>query len=210
MARPRSDIQPRILQAARHRFGEVGVDAASLRSVAKAAGTSVGMVYYYYPTKDDLFLAVVEDVYSRLLGDLTRAIEARAPFKQRVNALYRRLGSLVGDEPLVVRLVMVEAVVQSDRFKKLVESFERGHVALVQRLVGEGIALGLLRRDLHLVTLMSSVVALGTLPQLFVQMGLRYLPTLPKPAQEDFVAELTDVLLSGIGNPTNGSNGPCT
>ena len=62
MARPRSDIQKRIVLAARTRFLADGVDGASLRHIARAARTSIGMVYYYFPTKDDLFLAVVEEL----------------------------------------------------------------------------------------------------------------------------------------------------
>ena len=45
MARPRSDIEPRIVHAARRRFLKEGVDGASLRTIAKDAGTSIGMVY---------------------------------------------------------------------------------------------------------------------------------------------------------------------
>ena len=62
MARPRSDIEPRIVHAARRRFLKEGVDGASLRTIARDAKTSIGMVYYYFPTKDDLFFAVVEEV----------------------------------------------------------------------------------------------------------------------------------------------------
>ena len=40
MARPRSDIQPRIVEAARYRFLRAGVDGASLREIAKDAKIS--------------------------------------------------------------------------------------------------------------------------------------------------------------------------
>jgi AcrR family transcriptional regulator len=45
MARPASDIAPRIVHAARERFLFEGVDGASLRNIAKDAGTNIGMVY---------------------------------------------------------------------------------------------------------------------------------------------------------------------
>ena len=67
MARPGSDLRSRVVPAARARFLAQGVDGASLRSIADDAGTSIGMVYYYFKTKDDLFLAVVEDVYGELM-----------------------------------------------------------------------------------------------------------------------------------------------
>jgi AcrR family transcriptional regulator len=44
MARPRSDIRPRLLASARARFLREGVDGASLRSIAKDAATNIGMV----------------------------------------------------------------------------------------------------------------------------------------------------------------------
>ena len=67
MPRPPSDIAARIVEAARDRFLLQGVDGASLRSIAADAGTNIGMVYYYFKTKDDLFLAVIEEAYAQLL-----------------------------------------------------------------------------------------------------------------------------------------------
>ena len=73
MARPRSDIAQRIVSAAAERFLHDGVDGASLRRIAQAAGTNLGMVYYYFPSKDDLFLAVVERHYAPLSQALIAA-----------------------------------------------------------------------------------------------------------------------------------------
>ena len=72
MARPRGDISERLIKAAREAFLTQGVDGASLREIAAEAGTSLGMITYYFPTKDDLFLAVLEQVYPKLLADLAR------------------------------------------------------------------------------------------------------------------------------------------
>ena len=140
MARPRSDIEPRIVHAARRRFLEDGVDGASLRNIARDAGTNIGMIYYYFPTKDDLFLAVVEEIYEKVLLDLETALAAAEPFEARVAAVYRRAGSLTDDEVDVFRLVVREAMVSSSRLDRLVERFKRGHIALMLRAVAEGMA----------------------------------------------------------------------
>src|SRR5688500_20229561 len=105
MARTRGDIDARIVQAARARFLHEGVDGASLRGIAKDAGTNVGMIYYYFPTKDELFLAVVEDVYAGLLDDLTAAMADEHPVEERLRRVYRRVGwwgalALVLNRPL--------------------------------------------------------------------------------------------------------------
>jgi TetR/AcrR family transcriptional regulator len=94
MPRPRSDIAPRILKAARARFLSDGVDGASLRSIASEAGTSIGMVYYYFATKDELFFGVVEELYEKLLRDVELAIAPDVPVRERVERLYTRVARL--------------------------------------------------------------------------------------------------------------------
>ena len=52
------------------------------------------MVYYYFPTKDDLFLEVVEETYGKLLADMTRALGPDVPVKERIRRLYARVGAI--------------------------------------------------------------------------------------------------------------------
>src|SRR5688572_30715551 len=121
MARPKSDIQPRILRAARGRFLSDGVDGASLRGIASDAGTSIGMVYYYYPTKDELFFGVVEELYQKLLADIEVAIAADVPVRERVERLYGRVARVTDEELLMMRLVAREALTSNQRFARLRE-----------------------------------------------------------------------------------------
>src|SRR5688500_18883572 len=142
MARPASDIAARIVHAARDRFLTEGVDGASLREIAREAGTSIGMIYYYFPTKDDLFLAVVEEVYEVVLRDLAAALNQDAPFEARVLAMYQRVGACSNLELEVVRLIVREALASSPHFERLIERFKRGHLALVLSTVGNGLESG--------------------------------------------------------------------
>ncbi|MGY1855014.1 TetR/AcrR family transcriptional regulator [Modestobacter sp. SYSU DS0290] len=49
-----------VLAAARDAFAERGFDAASIRSIATAAGVDPALVHHYFGSKDKLFLAAVE------------------------------------------------------------------------------------------------------------------------------------------------------
>lgn len=49
-----------IMDVARTAFLEDGFLKASMRGVATATGTSLGNLYNYFPSKDALFIAVVE------------------------------------------------------------------------------------------------------------------------------------------------------
>ena len=111
MARPAGDIQPRLIAAARMRFLEQGVEGASLRAIASDAGTNIGMVYYYFPTKDDLFFAVIEEVYVELLADLASALAPDVDVPERLRRLYRRLGAMSELEAITVRLILREILV---------------------------------------------------------------------------------------------------
>src|SRR5262249_38079135 len=131
MARPRSDIRSRIVHAAREEFLRAGVEGTPLRTIARHARTNIGMLYYYFPTKDDLFFAVVEEVYTALLSDLTLALADDVPVRERIRRLYLRVGSLSDLELAVVRLMVLEALTSSSRLERLIRRFQRGHIPLV-------------------------------------------------------------------------------
>lgn len=198
MARPRSDIAPRILAAARARFFTDGVDGASLRGIAKDARTSIGMVYYYYPTKDDLFLAVVEEVYGKLLDDLARALAPDAPVAERLQRMYERFGDASEVELLTLRMLAREALVSSKRLERVVERFTKGHIPLVLALLAEGVENGELSKDVPPIIMMMAVMSLAILPQVVRRMVGGLPPFLGVPDGANLARALSGVLMHGL------------
>jgi AcrR family transcriptional regulator len=203
MARPRTDIQPRILKAARARFLAEGVDGASLRTIAADAGTNVGMIFYYFPTKDDLFLAVVEQVYAGLLEDLGRALSPDLlPVRQRLERAFARLGTASDDEMEVVRLVAREALISSERFGKVLARAQRGHVGMMLMTLQEAVASGEVDGTLPLPLVLVTTFAMGGLPQLIRRAAagtatpLAMLPPAPELAKAS-----VELLFKAIGGP---------
>lgn len=199
MARPRSDIAPRLVQAARRRFLEAGVDGASLRQIARDARTNIGMVYYYYPTKEELFLAVVEEVYAKILADASVALAPGVPVAERVERLYRRIAAASDDEVAVLTLVAREMLASPTRRRMLVERFLRGHIPLLIGMIGEGLASGELTRRCHPAAIGLSMLAVGVVPQLVLRLAAGGLPKeLGVPAGETMAAALADVVMHGV------------
>jgi AcrR family transcriptional regulator len=194
MARTRSDIEPRIIEAARDRFLREGVDGASLRAIATDAGTSIGMVYYYFKTKDDLFFAVVEETYRGLLADLTRLCDPALPPLERIRAMYRRIGAVTDHESQIVRLVIREVLVSSERLQRLFARFQRGHFPLVMKAIADGIADGTIRGDVSPLVLLPVIAGAGVVPQF----ALRKLAPGAFPDLPDL---LVDVIAKGISPP---------
>ncbi len=64
----------RILDAATDEFTKHGLGGARVDRIAKRAGTNERMLYYYFISKDQLFLTVLENVYIKL-AEAERALE---------------------------------------------------------------------------------------------------------------------------------------
>jgi len=200
MARPRTDIQPRILHAARARFLLDGVDGASLRAIARDADTNIGMIYYYFPSKDDLFFGVVEEIYGVVMADLEQALAQDAGFHARVHALYARVARLTPDESDVMRLIVREVLVSSERLARLVVRFKQGHIALLMRVMTEGRAEGVLASDVPLPLMVIATGVLGLAPQVILRvLGANSPFGALAPQGELLVDSLLRVLLGGIG-----------
>jgi AcrR family transcriptional regulator len=203
MARPRTDIEPRILAAARKSFRERGVEATSLRAIARDAGTSIGMIYYYYPTKDELFFAVVEETYQKLLADLERLLAPETSVDERLGRLFERVAQVSDEEVVILRLVAQEGLLQSPRFERLVERFLRGHVPLVLKTVFDGVRGGTLDAKRHPIVLLLAIFSLAGPPQ-FIRRALGARVPVPGAPEGTVLAhELVDVLLHGIAPAGN-------
>jgi AcrR family transcriptional regulator len=198
MARPRTDIAPRILEAAKHRFRQHGVDGASLRAIAKDAKTSIGMVYYYYPTKDDLFFAVVETVYERFLEKLEMALTPMGTVEERLGRLYRQLSEVTDEEIEMLRLIVRDVLTSSTRFERLLARFLRGHVPLVLRTLMDGLSDGTFDRRHHPVVLFFATFALAGPPQMIRRALGKKVPVSGAPEGAALAKAMLDVLFHGV------------
>jgi AcrR family transcriptional regulator len=76
--RPKPRVRDGIVAGAGALFAEIGYEATTMAAVASRAGTSIGNVYKYFESKEQLFDAVVPAEFARTLKRMTR---------QRVEAL---------------------------------------------------------------------------------------------------------------------------
>jgi len=67
-----------IIEAARTLAGESGLQAVQIAAVAERAGVAAGTVYRYFPSKEDLIAAVINDTADRQVAAI-RAATAAAP-----------------------------------------------------------------------------------------------------------------------------------
>lgn len=63
-------IQSRLLDIALSEFGLKGLEGASTRGIAKAAGTAMSSITYHYGGKEGLYLAVADHIAARMAEDM--------------------------------------------------------------------------------------------------------------------------------------------
>lgn len=195
MARPATDLRHRILVAARREFDKRGVDAVSLRTIARKAGTTIGMIYYYFPTKDELFLAVIEDVYALVLPDIAGLLAADAPLRDKLARVMRRLAGGSDAERAVMRIAVRDALISPARRARLFERFQRGHIPLVLQAMVRAERSGEVRTDVPTAMKLFSAGAVAVLGSLVMQ----HLPLPGLPPADERVERALDLLFDGIG-----------
>jgi AcrR family transcriptional regulator len=78
-----------ILDKAAALFADMGYPSAKMQDIAKACGASKSMLYHYFPTKDDLLLALLSEHLERLIAEIEGAIEERGTIEQRFSRFVR-------------------------------------------------------------------------------------------------------------------------
>jgi AcrR family transcriptional regulator len=114
---------------------EQGLDAVSIRTVARAAGVSIGTVQYHFATKDDLLLAA----YERAIDQVSlraRAVAEQDPAPATyIRSLLRELLPLDDRREAELRVALAFSA-RSVYSPRLTELYTEGYRALVDAVAG--------------------------------------------------------------------------
>jgi AcrR family transcriptional regulator len=97
-----------LVAAARRHFGSVGFAATSLDDVVADAGVTKGALYHHFKNKEDLFVAVYEELEAELTGSGTGAA---AGAKDAIDLLQRAFNSFLdlALSPEIQRISLIDA-----------------------------------------------------------------------------------------------------
>ena len=151
-----------ILKVATTEFAEKGLSGARIDEIAAATKTSKRMIYYYFGSKEGLYLAVLEESYRRM-----RAIEGELHLDDLApeDALRRLVGFTFdhhhGNEPYI-RLVMSENMQRGQYLaqSKIIQELNVPAIELIRKLYERGVELGIFRSQLDPVDVHASISAL--------------------------------------------------
>jgi AcrR family transcriptional regulator len=152
-----------ILEVATTEFAEKGLSGARIDEIAAATRTSKRMIYYYFASKEGLYLAVLEDAYRRM-----RSIESELDLEPLPpEEALRRLVAFTFDNhqnnPAFVRLVMSENM-ERGRYlaqSSQIQQLNMPAIGVIARIYERGLAEGVFRPGLDAVDIHASISALS-------------------------------------------------
>ena len=140
-AKRRERTRQELLAAATRVLAEKGLHDTKVADIAAAADVGVGTFYLYFPTKDALFDAVVEETVRRLKETVDRARTAARDPVERVRAANAALCRFAHENREVFRIVFGHAAAFNDVVRRAQELF----TADAEETIREGIASGAFR-----------------------------------------------------------------
>jgi AcrR family transcriptional regulator len=103
------DRRSRIVEGAGKAFLRYGFDRASMADISSGAGVSRTALYHYFPGKEQVLQAVVDELHSRSLSAATEALEKSQTLEAALSGLleakFGRVLALLTESPHGVELV---------------------------------------------------------------------------------------------------------
>ena len=151
-----------ILEVATSEVADKGLSGARIDEIAAATRTSKRMIYYYFGSKEGLYVAVLEAAYSRI-----RRIESELHLEDlRPEDALRKLVGFTFDyqleNPDFIRLVMTENINRGEFIaqSKTIQQLNIPAIDAVQQVYERGVKARVFRNDIDAVDLHMSISAL--------------------------------------------------
>ena len=151
-----------IMEVATREFSEKGLAGARIDEIAAATKTSKRMIYYYFGSKEGLYVAVLEESYRRM-----RTIESELHLEDLPpeDALRRLVGFTFDHHHSnegYIRLVMAENMERGQYLaqSKIIQKLNVPAIEAIRKLYERGVAQGIFRSQLDPVDIHASISAL--------------------------------------------------
>jgi len=112
-----------LLEVARKLFGTGGYHQVSMDAVAREAGVTKPILYDHFPSKRELYLALLDVDLTSLHDRVRAALDAPIGNRERIRSSFQAYFDFVDEHAEGFRLLMQETVGAEDDFRQHVEAF---------------------------------------------------------------------------------------
>ncbi|MDR7555402.1 MAG: TetR/AcrR family transcriptional regulator [Armatimonadota bacterium] len=192
--RPAGDVgtRERLIQAALDVFASRGYHGTTVDDIVAASRTSKGAFYHYFPSKQGIFLELLDQLAGMMEAGVEAAIAAEHGALPKVEAALRVVLEVASAHRELARILLIEAAALGPEFEQSRLGIHRRFAGLIQRHLERAVVEGAIPPQDTRVTAMAWIGAINEVLTQELAAGRDLLAALPA---------LRTVLLRSIGAP---------
>lgn len=132
----RQATRDRILKEAASEFAQLGFEQANINTIAERAGIGKGTIYLYFPSKRELFIAMLQAIAKRQIDAARNALKSADTLQAQLEALFLAFVRLATEDADGFHVYMSALYGVNRAFKDEAVVLLREYVALI----GEALA----------------------------------------------------------------------
>ena len=128
-----------ILDGALKVFKAHGIDKTTMDEIAIKSGFGKATLYYYFASKDEVFIAIMEDGWKQLWeGIESRIVEELSPRKKFMRII-KKMASIVKDNRILYGFLFTAPNHIHDESKQIWKTYQERLYAILRSIIEEGI-----------------------------------------------------------------------
>jgi AcrR family transcriptional regulator len=128
-----SPTRDRVIQAAMDVFAQRGYHGTTVDDIVAASETSKGAFYHYFPSKQGIFVSLLEQLAAMVEAGVEMAIEREGGALAKVEAALRVVLEVAAQRRDLARILLIEAAALGPEFEQSRLGIHRRFAALIRR-----------------------------------------------------------------------------
>jgi len=128
-----------ILNGALRVFHSHGIEKTTMDEIASESGFGKATLYYYFTSKDEVFIAIMEDGWKKLwVGIETRIVEQMSPRKKFIGII-RKMATIVKNNKILYGFLFTAPNHIQDESKQSWKTYQERLYSILKSIIEEGI-----------------------------------------------------------------------
>ncbi len=135
----RSTRKKNIINGALKVFNQLGIEKTTMDEIAAESGFGKATLYYYFHSKDEVFIAIMEEGWKKLWeGIESKIVEDKSP-KRKFIGIVKKMGEIVTADKVLYGFLFTAPNFIQDSEKHTWKTYQERLYAMLQSIIEEGI-----------------------------------------------------------------------
>jgi len=168
---PTEERQSEIIRVAVHLAAEKGIDSVTTQDMANAMKVTQGAIFKHFPTKDDIWFAVIHWIRSSLMTVLEKAAAEAVDPIDAIERMFFAHIAFISKHPSIPRLLFSEMLhKKNSKLRDLIQEIISGYEGKIAGLLEAAKEQSLVAHDLD--SKSAAVLYIGMIQGLFMQISI--------------------------------------